>query len=324
MKRWRTLLKNQSGVALITVILIVGILVAAALEFNRSSRADVYFAANVSDGLKLDCIAKSGFYGAAALLAASQHSYETLRDDWADAEALSARSRTLFVEGRFVVRIEDETGKIPLNKLVSGGAVNENIKGMLLRLLLLPEFELDEYRATSIVDALIDWIDENSEVTGMGAESSYYASLPAPYFAKNAPLDCIEELLMVRGITNELFAGTGKKPALGRLVTVYGTGVVSINTAPKMVLRALAPEITAERADSMDEYRRNPINNLSSADWYKKVSGMGAVAINPELIGVAKSNFFRIQAAGVMDKMERSVAGVIQRSPLQIVSWRQD
>ncbi|MEE9935763.1 MAG: type II secretion system minor pseudopilin GspK [Deltaproteobacteria bacterium] len=324
MKRWRDILKNQSGVALIAVILVVGILLAAALEFNRSTRADVYFAANASDGLKLSCIAKSGFYGAAALLADSQSAYETLRDDWADAEALSARSQTLFADGRFVVRIEDEKGKIPLNKLVSGGAVNEAVKGMLLRLLLLPEFDLDEYRATQIVDALIDWIDENSEVTGMGAETSYYASLPAPYAAKNAPLDCIEEMLMIRGITNELFAGTGKKPALGRLVTVYGTGVVNINTAPKMVLRALAPDITAEKADRMDEYRRNPINNLSSADWYKRVPGMGGITINPELIEVAKSNFFRIQATGVIDKMESSVVGVIQRSPLQIMSWRQD
>jgi hypothetical protein len=50
---------------LITVILIIVILIAVVIELNRSSRADIYDAANLSDGIKLSYIAKSGFYGAA-------------------------------------------------------------------------------------------------------------------------------------------------------------------------------------------------------------------------------------------------------------------
>ncbi len=78
-----------------------------------------------------------------------------------------------------MVRIEDEKGKIPLNKLVTGSAVNADIKDMLLRLLKQPEFDLDERKAAEIVDAIIDWMDDNDEITGAGAESSYYASLAA-------------------------------------------------------------------------------------------------------------------------------------------------
>ncbi|MDI6742412.1 MAG: hypothetical protein QMD11_06680, partial [Smithella sp.] len=58
---------RQRGVALITVLLIVVILVAVVIELNRSSRADIYDAANLSDGIKLSYISKSGFYGAATL-----------------------------------------------------------------------------------------------------------------------------------------------------------------------------------------------------------------------------------------------------------------
>ena len=324
MKRMKSIFDNHSGAALITVILIISILVAAALEFNRSSRADVYHAANFSDGIKLTYIAKSGFYGAAALLINSQREYETLRDDWANAEILSAQSKALFANGYFMVRIEDEKSKIPLNKLVTGGAVNANIKGMLLRLLEQPEFGLDKLKAAEIVDAIIDWIDDNDAITGAGAESSYYESLAAPYAAKNAPLDCIEELLMIRGVTQEIFAGTPEKPGLARYVTIYGTGAVNINTAPKMVLRTLSADITAQLADKMDEYRRSKDNNLSSVDWYKKVPGMEGITIKPELIEMVKSNYFRIDATGVADKMEQSVTGVIQRSPFLIMSWRQD
>ncbi|HPE06781.1 MAG TPA: type II secretion system minor pseudopilin GspK [Smithellaceae bacterium] len=324
MKRLKRILSGHSGVALITVILIISILVAAALELNRLSRADIYSAANISDGVKLTYIAKSGFYGAAALLINSNNDYETLRDDWAHAEVLSAQSKALFANGSFMVRIEDEKGKIPVNKLVTGGAVNANIKDMLLLLLKQPEFDLNERKAAEIVDAIIDWIDENNEITGAGAESSYYASLAAPYAAKNAPLDCIEELLMIRGITYELFAGTREKPGLGQYVTIYGTGAININTAPKMVLRALTPDITVELADKMDEYRRSKSNNLSSVDWYKKVPGMESITIKPELIEMVKSNYFRIYSTGTADKVEQTISGVMQRSPFQIMSWRQD
>lgn len=324
MKQLKSIWQSQSGIALITVILIISILVAAALELNRSSRADVYDAANLSDGIKLGYIAKSGFYGAAVLLVNAQNEYETLRDDWAHAEILSAQSKSFFPNGYFIVRIEDEKGKIPLNKLVVGGAVNENIKAVLLRLLELPEFDLKENQAAEILDAIIDWIDENDDVTGRGAESSYYLSQALPYTAKNTPLDCIDELLMIKGITSELFAGTKEKPGLAQFVTIYGTGAVNINTAPKMVLRALSSEITVELADKMDEYRRTKGNILSSVDWYKKVSGMEGMTIKPELIEMVKSNYFKIYSTGAADKMEQRISGVIQRSPFSIVNWRQD
>lgn len=322
MKNRKNILKDQSGIALITVILIVSILTAAALELNRSTRHDIYDAANLSDGIRLSYIAKSGFYGAAALLANARNDYETLRDDWAQSETFSAQSASLFPDGHFIVRIEDEKGKIPLNKLVDGGAVNADIKEMLLRLLALPEFELSPQEGAEIVDSIIDWIDENDEISGRGAESSYYASLPVAYAAKNGPLDCIEELLMIKGISKEVFVGTGKKPGLIQCVTIYGTGAVNINTAPGPVLRALSEHLTAELADKMDEYRLSPGNDLSSVTWYKNVAGMGDITIKPELIEMVKSNYFRIYSIGMTEGMEQSVSGVVQRSPFQVMSWR--
>ncbi|MRR15788.1 MAG: general secretion pathway protein GspK [Deltaproteobacteria bacterium] len=324
MRRMKEILQGQSGIALVTVILIISILVAAALELNRSTRADVYDAANLSDGLKLAYVAKSGFYGAVALLVNSNNPYDTLRDNWANTEALSVQSKTLFTNGYFMVKIEDEKGKIPLNRLVNGGAVNADIKDMLLRLLAQPEFDLGERQAAQIVDAVIDWLDADNSVTGLGAESSYYASLPRPYAAKNAPLDCIEEMLMIKGITNELFAGTKDKPALRQLVTIYGTGAININTAPKMVLRSLSPDITAEMADKMDAYRRSKSSDLSSADWYRRVPGIGNATIKAGLVDVAKGNYFKIYSLGVADKMQQGVSGVIQRTPFQLMSWRPD
>jgi len=313
---------NNRGIALITVILIISIIVAVAIELNRSTRAAIYDAANISDGIKLTYIAKSGFYGAAALFTNSDNNYDTLRDNWAKSDILSAQSTTLFTDGSFMTIVEDEAGKIPLNKLVNGNEYNPVIKEILIRLLIQPEFGIDEKKANEIVDSIKDWIDADNLVTGFGAETSYYSSLDPPYEAKNAQLDCIEELLMVKGITQEIFNGTKDKPGLARYVTADSDGAINVNTAPKMVLRALSPDITVELADKMDEYRRRDGNDLSSTAWFLSMAG---VTIKPELITV-KSNYFKIISVGSMKNMQQSLSGVVKRSgkSVQIIKWRQD
>jgi general secretion pathway protein K len=314
---------NNRGVALITVILIIVILVAVVIELNRSSRAGIYDAANVSDGIKLSYVAKSGFYGAAAVLGNSGSDYVTLRDDWAHMENISLQSGTLFTDGYFSVRIEDEAGKIPLNKLLNGNEFNPEIKEMLIRLLSQPEFGLNEGKIAELVDAIKDWIDSDNNITESGAENSYYASLNPAYEVKNAPLDCIEELLMVKGITREIFYGTKEKPSLAQYVTTDSDGMININTAPKMVLRSLADEISAELADKMDKYRNSGGNDLSGTGWFLDMAG---VTIRQDLITV-KSSYFKIISTGKMSNMAKTVTGIVKKSDqksVQIIKWRLD
>ena len=313
---FKRIMKNNKGVALITVILLVSVLVALAIELNRSARADIYDAANVSDGIKLTYIAKSGFYGAAALLLNTDNeSATTLLEDWANTEALSVRSREFFDNGYFVVRVEDEMGKIPLNKL----AENAVLRSVLIRLLGQPEFGLDRAKAEEIVASIKDWIDEDNDVTSGGAESSYYLTLDPPYRAKNAPLDCIEELLMIKGITKEIFAGTKEKPALADYVTADGDGLININTAPLLVLRSISDAITPAIAQEMDEYRRNKSNDLAQAWYIAYDNSLGNIA-------AVNSNFFKIISAGKMNKMEQKIAAIIARDgkSAKILKWRVD
>jgi len=131
---------------------------------------------------------------------------------------------------------------------------------------------------------------------------------------------------MIKGITKEIFNGTKEKPGLKGYVTVDSDGLININTAPEMVLRALHDEISADLADSMDEYRRKEGNDLSGPQWYKQVSGMANTTIRPELIAV-KSNYFKITSTGRMQNMAQSVTGVVRKSQqksFQIIKWRQD
>jgi general secretion pathway protein K len=320
---------RNRGIALITVILIIVILVAVVIELNRSSRADIYDAANLSDGIKLAYIAKSGFYGAAALLTNLTNNYVTLQDGWANMETVSLQSNTLFPEGYFIARIEDEAGKIPLNKLVNGDEFNPEIKEILTRLLSQKEFSLEARKVEEIVDSIKDWIDADDNTSNDGAESGYYTSLDSPYKAKNAPFDCIEELLMVKGITKEIFYGTKDKPSLAKYVTADSEGLININTAPKIVLRSLSDEIVPELADQMDEYRRKNDSKLDNTQWFLDMLNAEGVTIKPELTTLitVKSNNFKIISTGKMNNMSKTITGIVHRNDqkaVKIIKWRQD
>ncbi len=219
--------------------------------------------------------------------------------------------------------IEDESGKINVNKLVEGSAFNNTVRGVLTRLLSQPQFKLRDREIEDLVNAIKDWIDPDSEVTGTGAENAYYQGLGKPYTARNGPIESIDELLLVRGVTRELFYGTTEVPGLARFLTVYGEGKININTAPKEVLQALAPAITEDMVNRMDDYRRNPGNILTDPSWYKKVTGMESISI--EGILTTKSDSFQIISTGRLGSMKRTVRGVVKRDgekKLSVVAWR--
>ncbi len=58
-----------------------------------------------------------------------------------------------------------------------------------------------------LADAILDFIDSDETARENGCESEYYESLTPPYPAKNSPLESLDELLLVRGVTLGLLHG---------------------------------------------------------------------------------------------------------------------
>jgi general secretion pathway protein K len=316
---------NQRGIALIIVLLMISIIVAVTIQWNRSTRSEIYEAANLSDGIRLRYMAQSAFYAGEAILLMDKNAFDALTEEWAKTEMLALKSEGLFENGSFNLLIEDEGGKIPINRLVSGNGYNAPIRDFLLRLLTGPYFRLSQDQAGKVVDAMKDWIDADDEVTGDGAEGSYYAGLDRPYAAKNAPLDCIEELLMVKGVTRELFYGTGESSGLASCLTVFGDGKININTAPKPVLRALSAEMTEDAVERLDHYRRDEKNDLADPAWYSRVQGVANLNIPGGLTSV-RSDTFRIAAVGLQGRMTQRITAVVKRESdrrkVKLLSWR--
>ncbi len=310
----KPLKKRERGIALILVMCIVALIVAITLELNRASRLQVYEAANIRDGVTLQYVAKSGVYIGRSALKEDDALVDSFLDDWAKAQELSLQSESLFDSGFFELKISDESGKIPVNKLTVENNFNDSIREIFIRLLTLPDFGLNEEAANDIVDAIKDWIDGDDEITGFGAENNWYKGLDTPYACKNAPLDCVDELLMVKGITRGILYGVEGRMGIAPYLSVFGTGKININTAPLPVLRAMSGEITDEMALDMDAYRRSEDNKgeLSNPSWYKNITGMTDIHIDPDVLSV-KSSVFEIQSTGRRGNMMRTITAIVER-----------
>jgi len=321
-------MRHNEGIALILTILIISLIIALTLQFNTSMRSNLVAAVNLRDDVKIGCIARSGFNGALAVLHedASSGNVDTLREDWAHAKLFSENSPSLFKEGRFIVEIADLSGKIQLNQLVDKeGNYNSTQKGLFVRFLKSPEFGLDPGEVENIVDAIKDWIDTDNETTRFGAEDAYYQTLKKPYPCKNAPIEFLEELLFVRGITKELLYGSGKKPGISQYLSPHGNGKININTANILILRSLSDDIDQERAEDMVAYRENEDNDLSDFKWYKNVPGMADVNI-PDSLLTTSSTYFEITSEGFKGSMGKKIEAIVERreKKLQILSWKID
>ncbi len=97
--------------------------------------------------------------------------------------------------------VNDEAAKINLNTIM---ALDPSGKTLYNLLMALPNMTPD------VADAIVDWIDSDNKPRANGAEEDYYQTLTPPYHCKNGPLDSLEELLLVRGVTPELLFGNDR------------------------------------------------------------------------------------------------------------------
>lgn len=106
--------------------------------------------------------------------------------------------------------------------------------------------------------AIIDWRDPDSDVSLGGAEGAYYQSLPNPYPCRNGPFQSVAELMLVKGMTPDLYREIKNK------FTVQGAGLVNINTAPRDVLGFLG--LSTALVGKVVTYRKGPDGLDGTAD----------------------------------------------------------
>lgn len=131
------------------------------------------------------------------------------------------------VDSADIYGLTDEESKVNVNLLKDP---------LVLKRLFLIAAGTSEDEASVISDSILDWIDEDDHINASGAENLYYQSLKRALLPKNEPLDALEELLYVRGMTPDIY-----KSVLAYL-TISGDGKVNLNTAAEPVLLSLGFE----------------------------------------------------------------------------------
>lgn len=352
---------NRRGVALLITLAVTTLLVAAGLEYNRRARYALVSSAAARNDLSLTEMAASGVHVAMAILAKDRvdNDTDTPMDAWADTAAIDEVLREFpFEEGRLAVVISDELGKIQVNALVSypdGREFNEAQRSLWERFLQYyadrKELKLDlkdDSEPVAIINSLKDWLDSGDDdaITGLsGAETSYYQGRKPPYAARNGPFADINELLLVKGITPDLYHGTAEIPGISNYVTVLGVapgegtgltfpGRINLTTAEIPVLFALLPAENKDLVETIDEVRRDIASGKQTVDmrnpaWLNKIPGLAGIKLDPKLITMA-SDLFRVRSTATLHDAESTVTAVLKREQApqsgkwtcRVVSWQ--
>ena len=102
--------------------------------------------------------------------------------------------------GEAVVLVEAESRKLNVNL-----AQPDQLKRALLRT------GLDDAAAEQLADVIADFVDQDDLQRLHGAEKDRYAQLGLPYGPFNGPLLSLDQLLLVPGVSSQLFYGHGRE-----------------------------------------------------------------------------------------------------------------
>ena len=322
---------SQRGVVLIVVLAMVALLTVILVEFAYESRIGLHIADNDYRSTQALNCADAGISIASVLL----REYDARDETKADIrQMLSGSTKIRVGAGYCTLSFEEEAGKININafRTRTGGIEADRVKQLLRLIYHMNQDRKDrEPISYSLVAAMIDWVDADDAPTllpsiereNKGAEKDYYESLPRPYTCKNAPYDTLDEVVLVKGMTRELFEGERGDPEPGRpkrdgmrrYLTIYGDGKIDINHAPPRVIQSLSEQIDDALARKIIEYRNaRPFTRVSdilevegmTREIYSLIRRCITTSPNPR--------YYRVTATGVAEDFTRRVQVVMRKS----------
>lgn len=312
--------RGQRGAALLMAIAAAALLTAIAVELIDSAQGEVRLVESFRDDFRARWAARAPVALVIETLKEDGEDFTGFTQKWAElAEDLEVGG----VKVRF--RVEDESAKFNLNALASKDKARQKLASDALKA-IFNEKDLD----TDYVDYLRDWVDEDKDETASGGEGSYYRSLPEPYEVKNAPLDSLSELGLVRGYSSKSLikmginpSPSGEGPGVHHLYTVFSDERVNLNTASSELLNSLSDELPDSFIqDVLDLREKEPIQKVENIknmagmtdEIYKKVSPLLSV----------KSSYFSVSSEATSGRITKRLTAILRRNgdKVGIVMWR--
>ncbi len=238
----RPYIKRENGLILIIVMWVLTILMVIIMSFSLMTRTETYATLAYREGMEKKFLAEAGIER--AIIEIFYRNMFRGRDMLEGDKQVWKVDNSPYIipmsNGQIMIKIIDDSGKININNL-------NDLSGIILKNILINSGVSDE-DASIIVDSILDWKDPDDLRRLNGAENDYYMSLPKPYKAKNAQFDTLEELLLVKGMRQDILFGNGEKKGIIEFVTIHSytnTNTINLLSAPREVLLAV-PGLTQE------------------------------------------------------------------------------
>lgn len=330
---------QEAGAVLIMVLLIVALVAGLGIKFAGDYQLGLTRAEARWHGAQARAYLFSGEGAAIKFLGIDPPETDNKQEPWA-AEVPVALPDNM---GNLFINIQDANSRFNLNSVIGVLAQDKGAlestrytpsQRMFIRLLqVLPDpadprsmLVRTPEEAVAILEAIVDWTDDNREPTGSGgAEDDYYLSQPDPYQAANMPFRSIEELQMVRGVSPQIMN------ALRTLLVVLEPNEhLNVNTMPAILFRSInistdLTPLSASQAESLMPPEGKHYNALSDFDteWNRVGGGASGGSVDKEL--AVNTKYFWLSTTVLIGEQRRSACSLLLRgTPLFKVVRRED
>jgi general secretion pathway protein K len=352
---------SKAGFALIIAMIAIIVLSIMAATLAISMKVEMTLARRANSEQQLLWLGRSGVELARYVLSQEMQipgePYDSLNQIWAggpgDPSETNSPLAGISLDN---YQVGDGTISIKIIDLERKANINTATAAELQQVLTVMGVDADDISVVS--DSIQDWIDADDSPRLAGAESDYYQSLTPPYYAKNAPIDDLSELLLVKGVTPEMYWGSnstnhplstfqqkqqqlglgtspGEAPdypfGLADIFTPISAGRININTADANVLQTL-PGVDAAMAATIIQQRAGPdgVDGTEDDTPFRSPGQLATAGLNAQIVQqisrlcTTRSYTFEVHVTAQINGFKQEYVAILFRnSPtdIQVLSF---
>jgi general secretion pathway protein K len=350
---------KSDGIALLIVMCAIFVLSILAAGLAFSMKVESTLAQRADTNQRLVWLGRSGVELARWVLAQEAaipgEPYDALNQFWAGGPGgLGETNSALAGISLNNYQIGDGTVSVKITDLERFANINTAPGPEIQQALTLMGADAGEISVVS--DSVQDWVQPGDAPRIAGAKNDYYQGLNPTYNCKEAPMDDLSELLLVKGIwdhpeiywggaaTNHPGAsfqhklGFGNSPGevpnypfgLVDLFTPFSSGKININTADANVLQ-LIPGVDNTVAASILKFRAGPDGAEGTEDDtpFQNVNQLAAAGVDPQVVAQisrycdVRSHTFTVTVTAQIGNYKRDFNAILYRNgpTVQVVSF---
>jgi general secretion pathway protein K len=339
--------------ALIVALLAIFVLSALAAELWYSMQVDMKLAGQSNNEPQLLWLGRSGVELARYVLGQEANipgePYDALNQLWAGGMGGPGETNGVLTSIQ-LDHFQIGEGWVSLKIIDEERYANINTAAPQLLNQTLTTMGVDANDIPVVSDSILDWVQPGDNPRLSGAKNSYYQSLDPPYYCKEAPMDDISELLLVKGVTKAMYDGGSQQNSIApkgfnrspfqapsytfglkEVFTPFSDGKININTADANVLQ-LIPGVDETTAEAIIKTREGPNgDNGPDATPYSSVGDVqragGVSAEATQNIGQycdVRSHTFQVQVTVHYGNSSREYIAIVWRNTptdIRVVSF---